>query len=126
MSTNDQTNIIANEQAYANTELTIAPGVLETIASMAVLEVEGVSSLTTITPQKFLRAILTKNSHPGIFIYEEEGTIKVDVHVHVFYGFVLPEVAANIRASVTDALLSQVNISVTEVNVFIEAVQFAA
>jgi uncharacterized alkaline shock family protein YloU len=110
----------------ASNNLTVAPGVLETIASLAVLEVEGVCALATITPDTLLRAIISKNSHPGVFVYERDGVYKLEVHVHVFYGFVRPQVAADIRSSVADALLSQVSIEVSEVDVMIEAIQFAA
>ena len=74
--------------------MSIAPGVVETIISIAANEVDGVASVT--------------------------------IHVEVYYGYVLPEVAANLRQSVADALLVQVGLEAAAVDIFVDGLQFAA
>ena len=114
----------------ANTQsLTIAPGVIETIISLAVQQVEGVAALATFTAvnaDNIIRVLGRKQSSPAVLVLEEEdGRIVVDVHIQVLYGYPLPAIASSVRKAVADALDSQVNISVSEVNVAIEAIQFA-
>ncbi|MDR2108701.1 MAG: Asp23/Gls24 family envelope stress response protein [Coriobacteriales bacterium] len=106
--------------------LTIAPGVVETIISLAVQQVEGVAGLSTITAEGVLKALRAQRPSPGVLVLaEDDGRLIVDVHLQVFYGYPLPEIAAAVRHAVADALSSQVSIQVSEVNVVIEAIQFA-
>ena len=44
----------------------------------------------------------------------------------MYYGYVLPEVAANLRQSVADALLVQVGLEAAAVDIFVDGLQFAA
>jgi uncharacterized alkaline shock family protein YloU len=104
--------------------LTIAPGVVESIISLAVLEVEGVASVATPTTDVFMRILGRRRIYPGILVLEEDGQIIVDVHVHAVYGYRLPDVAEAIREAVADALFSQVGTVVSVVNVTIEGIQF--
>jgi uncharacterized alkaline shock family protein YloU len=105
--------------------LTIAPGVIETIISLAVQQVEGVAGLAAFSANNVLQILGRKQSMPGVLVLEEEdGRIVVEVHIHVLYGYPLPDIAAAVRLAVADALDSQVNIAVSEVNVAIEAIQF--
>ena len=43
----------------------------------------------------------------------------------VYYGFVLPDLAASIRQAISDAVTSQVGIPVGAVDVYIDGMQFA-
>jgi uncharacterized alkaline shock family protein YloU len=106
--------------------LTIAPGVVETIIALAVGQVEGVALVgSSKLPGGALTVLGKKNSAPGILVLEDDGIITVEVHVQVYYGFRLPEIAANIRQAVYDALTGQVGIEVQVVNVVVDAIQFA-
>ena len=76
--------------------MSIAPGVVETIISIAANEVD------------------------------DDGRLRITIHVEVYYGYVLPEVAANLRQSVADALLVQVGLEAAAVDIFVDGLQFAA
>lgn len=105
--------------------MAVAPGVVETIVSIAVNEVEGVASVGTAGVSG-LRSVLGKQAAPGIeIVTDEAGQLNVSVRIEVFYGHVLPDVAATVRTAVADAVAGQVGLSVANVDVFIDGVQFA-
>ena len=114
------------DESGAAHHLTIAPGVVETIVSVAVAAVEGVASVgSRQTPSGIISAISKKCVTPGILIYEEDDQVIVDVHVQVFYGYRLPAIAESIRIAVANALESQANVEVALVNVTVDAIQFS-
>ena len=108
-------------------EVIIAPGVVENIVALAITQVEGVAQVgpkAVAVSGGLLGAMSKKPSNYGVLIFEEEGQITVDVHVKLFYGYRLQEVAANIRAAVADALLAQACIQVARVNITIDGIIF--
>ena len=56
---------------------------------------------------------------------DEEEKLHISIRVDVYYGYVLPDLAANIRQAISDAVTSQVGIPVGAVDVYIEGMQFA-
>jgi uncharacterized alkaline shock family protein YloU len=48
----------------------------------------------------------------------------VAVRVHLFYGYRIPEVAAQIRKTVAETLKGQVGVAVDAVDVFVDGIQF--
>lgn len=105
--------------------MAIAPGVIETIVSMAVREVEGVAAVGGASAGG-LRLFGSKANSQGIeVVADEHDALCVTVRVDVRYGVVLPDVADEIRAAVVDAVTSQVGLEVARVDVFVDGVQFA-
>ena len=103
-------------------EMTLAPGVLETIVGLAAQEVEGVETVGSSMP---LRGLLGKSS--GISAAAaEDGSTDIDVHVQVRYGYPLPELAASLRRAVYDAVSSQIGIKVGRIDVYIDGLKFDA
>ncbi|MDR2672980.1 MAG: Asp23/Gls24 family envelope stress response protein [Coriobacteriales bacterium] len=107
-------------------EVIIAPGVVETIIALAIMEVEGVASVGGKSQPGALGALSRKHAVHGVLVLEEDGEIKVQAHVQICYGYHLQEVADQIRAAVYDALLSQVGIEVACVDVTIDGIVFKA
>ena len=105
--------------------MALAPGVVETIVSIAVSEVEGVACVGSAGAQG--RAVFgQKPSTQGIEItVNEDNKLAVAVRIEVYYGFVLPEVASSLRQAVADAVASQVGVEVASVDVYIDGIQFA-
>ena len=103
--------------------MALAPGVVETIVSIAVSEVEGVAC----AQGRGIRAVFgQKPSTQGIEItVNEDNKLAVAVRIEVYYGFVLPEVASSLRQAVADAVASQVGVEVASVDVYIDGIQFA-
>jgi uncharacterized alkaline shock family protein YloU len=106
--------------------LTIAPGVVETIVSLAVSQIDGVAQVGAPSLSGAFISVLSKK-HPaqGILIMaDDDGKITVAVHVQIFYGYRLHEVAENIRSAVVDTLAGQVGITATAVDVYVDGIQF--
>ncbi|MDR2035943.1 MAG: Asp23/Gls24 family envelope stress response protein [Coriobacteriales bacterium] len=108
-------------------DVIIAPGVAESIVALAIAQVEGVAQIgskTTMVNGGLLGALNKKTGSSSVLILEEEGKITVDVHLKLYYGYKLQEVAAKIRATVADALLTQACIEIDRVNITIDGIIF--
>ena len=105
--------------------LDIAPGVIETMVSTAIQEVPGVAAVGS---PKFDRAFSTTLSRDdedsGVELMAEDGEIKLDIRIQIFYGYKLQEIVDGIRENVNDVLYSQVGVSIDELNVFVTNLQF--
>ena len=107
--------------------MSIAPGVVETIISIAANEVDGVASVGSYTTSSIRSMLAAKPSSAGISVdVDDDGRLRITVHIEVYYGYVLPEVAAALRQSVADALLVQVGLEAASVDIFVDGMQFAA
>ena len=104
--------------------LSIAPGVMETIISVAASEVDGVASLGNFATSGIRSMLASKPSTSGIETkMTEDGKLYVAVHV-VYYGHVLPELAAALRSAVAESLATQAGVEVSAVDVYIDGIQF--
>lgn len=104
--------------------MSIAPGVVETIISVAMSEVEGVTAVGINSVNGLVAAISGKGSAQGIDVDVADDKLVVDIHVDVAYGSPLPEIAARIRQTVYDAVTTQVGVPVGSVDVYIDGIQF--
>ena len=106
--------------------MAIAPGVVETIVSLAVRDVEGVSSVGDPTTSGLMSIIGGgKPSTQGIEIEAgEDDELIVELHLFVKSGQVLPDLAANVRQAVVDAINTQVGAKVGAVDIYIDGIQF--
>lgn len=107
-------------------KMSLAPGVIDTIISIAVGEVEGVASVGSPTSANSIWAkLMSKPSSDGIKTeLTPDGELKVTVHIEVYHGYVLPDLAAQVRSYVSDALLVQLGIVVASVDIYIDAIRF--
>jgi uncharacterized alkaline shock family protein YloU len=102
--------------------LDVAPGVLETIVSLAAAEVEGVSCVEG----SGLAGLMQKagrNKTVEVALAADE-TFAVTVHLSVCYGRPLRAVAADVQQAVADALLSQTGHAASSVDVFVDGIVF--
>ena len=105
--------------------MAIAPGVVETIVSLAAQSVEGVACVGDPTTSGLRLIIGGKPSTQGIEVdYGDDGELHVSIRLHVKSGQVLPELAANVRKAIADAVSSQVGIAVGSVDIYIDGIQF--
>lgn len=106
--------------------MAIAPGVVETIVSIATNEVKGVASVGPSSAGGFRSVFAAKPSTQGIDVaVGEDDKLNVSVRIDVYYGYVLPDLAASVRQAVADAVASQVGVQVGSVDVYIDGIQFA-
>ena len=101
--------------------LGLAPGVLETIVTLATEQVSGVSGVCAPGIAGIVGKPGSRQIEVGV---DEAGAVSVLVHVQVIYGTPLPQVAEGIKESVADAISSQVGAKVASVDVFIDGIAF--
>ena len=106
--------------------LGVAPGVLDTIVTVATEGIEGVAAVGA----PGLAGLVQKGSRKGSaravdVCTDEEGAVTVTIHLQVAYGHKLREVATAVQEAVSDAVASQVGVSVAAVDVFVDGIVFA-
>lgn len=107
--------------------MALAPGVAETIISIAASEVEGVASVGSAgSANRSLRTVFgQKPSTQGIDVAtDESGALQVSVRIEVQYGYALPDLAANVRQAIADAVAGQIGVPLASVDVYIDGIQF--
>ena len=116
------------DQGYVIDGITIAPGVVETLISLAAAEVPGVAGVGSAdTISSIFAAFNAGKAVPtnGIDVQvSEEGVVTIDINIRASYGHRLVDIADAVRAAVADALLSQIGVEVAQVNVHIDALSF--
>lgn len=109
---------------HPNDSVTIAPGVLLTVARMATLDVPGVVRMGN-TPggvDRLLRRVPAAN---GVQIAVDEGTVTAHLYVVADAAVNLREMSAHIQNSVSRSIRELLGMQVESVNVHIEDVAFA-
>lgn len=88
-----------------------APGVVETIVSIAANEVKAWPA--SARPPRAACAPCLAASRPrraSRSPWARDDKLQISIRVDVYYGFVLPDLAASIRQAISDAVTSQVGI----------------
>lgn len=106
--------------------LGVAPGVLDTIVTVAAESVDGVSAVGAPGIAGLMQKGARKGTaRPVDVCVSEDGDVMATVHIQVAHGFRLREVAVQVQQAVTEALVSQVGVKVSAVDVFVDALVFA-
>ncbi|MDZ4166238.1 MAG: Asp23/Gls24 family envelope stress response protein [Coriobacteriia bacterium] len=101
----------------------IAPGVLETIATVAAQGVDGVAEVSC--GPGGLAGLVQKGSTRGVCVeVGGEGSLVATVRIQASYGRPLREVARDVQRAVVDALLTHTGQSIASVDVFVDGVVF--
>ncbi len=105
--------------------MSLAPGVVEKIVSIAANEVEGVAALGEQTTGD-MRSMLNTKATQGVEIaVDENNELHITLRVEMYFGYVLPDVANALRNAVADAISSQVGMQVASVDVYVDGLQLA-
>ncbi len=102
----------------------IAPEVIEIIAGLAAIQVEGVAGMSGGLAGGIAELLGRKNLSKGVKVNVGQKEAALDVSIIIEYGHPIPEVASAIQRSVKDAIESMTGIQVVEVNVHIHDVHF--
>ncbi|WP_128896722.1 Asp23/Gls24 family envelope stress response protein [Longirhabdus pacifica] len=103
----------------------IVPEVVEIIAGLATVEVEGVASMSGGFVGGIAEWLGRKNLAKGVKVEVGEKEAAVDVSVIIEYGIRIPDVASEIQQNIQNAIQSMTGLQVVEVNVHIHDVHFA-
>lgn len=102
----------------------IADGVLELIAGIAVMEVEGISCLRGSAIENIADLLGKKSLTKGINVDVEDKELAIDIHLTVDYGQPLQEIAQKAQENVKNILEAMTGIDVKSVNIFIDNINF--
>lgn len=106
--------------------LGVAPGVLDTIVTVATECVEGVAAVGAPGIAGLVQKGSRKGSARAVDVsVGDDGSLSAVVHIQVSYGQRLREVAEAVQAAVVEALTSQVGIPVAGVDVYVDSLVFA-
>ncbi len=104
----------------------ISEEVIITIASVAVSEIEGVSSTGTGLVDEIARRLSKKPVASGIKAVITEDTVSVDINIVVKYGVKIPEVAWNVQDAIKKETELMTGLTVDKVNVRVVGIDIPA
>jgi uncharacterized alkaline shock family protein YloU len=104
--------------------LGIAPGVLDTIVTVAAQNVDGVATIGAAGIAGLVQRGRKGTARPVDICRDEGGEISVTLHVQIEYGRNLREVGAAVQKAVADAMKSQVGVDIGLVDVYVDGVVF--
>jgi uncharacterized alkaline shock family protein YloU len=104
----------------------IAPEVIEVIAGLATVEVQGVAGMSGGFAGGIVELLGRKNLSKGVKVEVGQKEAAIDVSIIIEYGNRIPEVSSAIQQNVKNAIESMTGLTVVEVNVHIHDVHFKA
>lgn len=102
----------------------IAPEVIEVIAGLATVEVEGVAGMSGGFAGGIAELLGRKNLSKGVKVEVGQREAAVDVSIIIQYGKKIPEIASEIQQNVKRSIEMMTGLNVVEVNVHIHDVYF--
>jgi uncharacterized alkaline shock family protein YloU len=112
---------------HSTTELgtiQIAPEVLETIAGLATLEIEGVAGMSGGLVGGISEMLGLKSLTKGVKVQIGEIDAIIDISIIIEYGSRIPDVCRQIQQSVKQTIYSMTGIHVPTVHIHIDYVHF--
>ena len=105
--------------------LVLSSNVIETIVAIAAEDVPGVASIGASVTAGLTRMLQAKPQMPGVeFDVNDDDSLNVGVHIEVYFGMVLPDVAAEVRSVVANAITTQLGVKVGSIDVYIDGLRF--
>ena len=101
---------------------TVSPEVLITIASLAALEVPGVSRLAPVSGG--VNRLFRRGTSDGVRIEAKDNTVFADLFLILKDGVNIREVSRNVQSNVARSIQEMVGMEIGEVNVHIEDIDF--
>ena len=107
-----------------NGTIRIANEVVGVIAGLAAMEVKGVYGMSGGMVDGITELLKKKNLAKGVKVEVGEKEAAIDLSIIVEYGSKIPEVAVAVQENVKRAIESMTGLTVVEVNVHIQGVEF--
>lgn len=102
----------------------IADDVVAVIASMATMETEGITAMSSGIVEGIARKVSGKQVHKGVQVYIENNQAVIHLRVIVGYGNKIDEVCRRVQWNVKDAVEQMTGLYVSEVHVRVEDIDF--
>ena len=114
-------NVAKAEPKLGN--ISIADGVVASIAGIAAIEVEGVSKLTGNISKDIVSKLGKKNLANGVKIEIVDGVVVADISVEINYGTSIKKVSEEVQVKVKQAIETMTGLSVGIVNVVVSGIK---
>ena len=101
---------------------TVSPEVLITIASLAALEVPGVSRLAPVSGG--VNRLFRRGTSDGVRIEAKDNIVFADLFLILKDGVNIREVSRNVQSNVARSIQEMVGMEIGEINVHIEDIDF--
>jgi len=118
--------ILVKEEKTNLGSIRIADDVVRIIAGLAATDVPGVSGMSGGVVGGIAEKLGRKNLSKGVKVEVGEKETAVDLYVIIDYGSRIPDVSAQIQESVKKAIETMTGLTVVEVNVNIQGVNFGS
>lgn len=115
---------LEHEWDEKNGSIRIANEVVGVIAGLAAMEVKGVYGMGGGMVDGITELLKKKNLAKGVRVEVGEKEAAIDLSIIVEYGSKIPEVAVAVQENVKRAIESMTGLTVVEVNVHIQGVEF--
>jgi uncharacterized alkaline shock family protein YloU len=103
----------------------IADDVVAVIASMATLETEGITGMSSGIVEGIARRVSGKQVHKGVQVLINGNQAEINLRVIVRYGRKIDEVCHQVQRNVKEAVEQMTGLYVNQVNVRVEDVDLA-
>ena len=104
-------------------KISIADGVVASIAGIAAIEVEGVSKLTGNISNELVAKLGKKNLANGVKIEIENGIVVAYLSLELEYGYSIKKVSEAVQAKVKQSVENMTGLKVAVVNVVISGIK---
>jgi uncharacterized alkaline shock family protein YloU len=101
----------------------IAPEVIEVIAGIAALEVEGLANMRGNFATGVVERFGKKSHSKGVKVELTEEGILIDLYVVLEFGVSIPEVAQKIQGNIRQTLKNMTSLEISEVNIHVVGLQ---
>lgn len=115
-----------SSQEFEFGDFKIADGVLELIAGIAVMEVEGISGLSGSTIENIAGFLGKKSLAKGIKVDASDRELCIEIHLTVNYGSALQDIARKAQENVKHIMEAMTGLEVKCVDIFIDYINFPA
>lgn len=106
-------------------QISVAEDVVAVISSMATLETEGITALSSGIVEGIARRVSGKQVHKGINVQIEGNQVTINLRVIVQYGKKIDEVCFEVQRNVKEAVEQMTGLAVHQVNIRVEGVEMA-
>lgn len=117
MSKEDNQNNYTIQNEAGLGEVQIADEVVAIIAGLAATEVEGVASMAGNITNELVNKLGMRSLSKGIKVTVENGLVRVDVGLHICYGYSVVKTSKKVQEKVKTAIENMTGLTVEQVNI---------
>lgn len=114
--------ILSSNNQEIGGEIVVAPEVVEIIVGIAASKVDGVYAMRGNLASNVTELFGGSAHDKGVYLKNDEGSIKIDLFCYLNYGVSVPKVAMDMQEKVKQQVLYMTDLEISEVNVHVVGV----